>query len=257
VLAFFRIIGQKDVPLEDLKDTLIQIANSYKEVEEKIVDITPKESNALKSILLAKDKLKEGGFASADQYLQESVEWERLAARKPPPPGEDASRWANQHLLTAAAILAVRGQIALMRLRYDDAAVRFEEAASLVPNTEDDDFADTRGAYILEEADAYRLHGMDNGPRNSLEKAVELYRSVLNSENIVKIERFAEGQANLGDTLIKLTENNNDTTQMDEAMAAYKLALNEKAIPLEPAERVQALFGLGATLMNRIARRKR
>src|SRR5450631_4644798 len=71
--------------------------------------------------------------------------------------------------LNAAQTTAQRGDVALTRLRYLDAAQRFAEAAAKVPKGHEDE----RWEYLNEEADALYRQGDEFGDNDSARVAIE------------------------------------------------------------------------------------
>ncbi len=74
--------------------------------------------------------------------------------------------------LNAAQTAAQRGDVALARLGYLDAAQRFAEAASKVPTGNDDE----RWKYLNKEARALSLQGNEFGDNEAARSAIERYR---------------------------------------------------------------------------------
>ena len=105
--------------------------------------------------------------------------------------------------LNIAETSARRGEIALTRLRYAEAADRFAKAAAeLSPNGADDD---KRIAYLDKEADALYQQGDEFGDNAALVSAIERYRRLL---ALMPRERapsnWAAAQNGLGNALLTL-----------------------------------------------------
>jgi hypothetical protein len=115
VLAFFRVLDEAAVPLEQREPRLVEIAEDYKRA---LAEAGPAEGDAPAVADLkakARDALQAGDFERADTLLAEVQA------------AEDAD--IDRRRLEAAATRAQRGDLALARLRYRDAARHFAAAA--------------------------------------------------------------------------------------------------------------------------------
>jgi hypothetical protein len=76
--------------------------------------------------------------------------------------------------LNAAQTTAQRGDVALTRLRYIEAAQHFAKAARLLPQT--DDFSEQKSKYLDDEASALYRQGDEFGDNAALVSAIDRSR---------------------------------------------------------------------------------
>src|SRR4051812_28349584 len=120
LLAFFRIIGDAQVAPERIGERLIEIAERYKGLLVQ-AEARPGDDPVVARLrAAAHTALEQGDLGRADTLFSE-VEQEQDAA-------------LDRQALDAAATRAQRGEIALTRLRYREAAAHFAAAAARVPS---------------------------------------------------------------------------------------------------------------------------
>jgi tetratricopeptide (TPR) repeat protein len=129
VATFFRVMGERKVPTEDLDAKLREIAARHltllKQVE--TVPGADPQLDALKKSAVA--AIGAGDYARAQALLEQAFDADLVAARK-------ALDTANQRYVTAAKTKADLGQLKLSQLQYEAAAREFQTAADLVPASE-------------------------------------------------------------------------------------------------------------------------
>jgi hypothetical protein len=112
--------------------------------------------------------------------------------------------------LNAAQTTAQRGDVALTRLRYLDAAQRFAEAAVKVPQGHEDE----RWKYLNEEADALYQQGDEFGDNAAALSAIERYRRLAGARPRNVFPRdWAMTQMHLGKALETLGEREGGTAR--------------------------------------------
>ncbi|MGA7454472.1 MAG: hypothetical protein WBW73_25535 [Rhodoplanes sp.] len=120
-----------------------------------------------------------------------------------------------------AETIAQRGDIALTKLQYGEAAKRFAEAAAALPA--ESAHQDKRIGYLLKEADALYRQGDEYGDNGALLAAIERQRSLLNLTPRERVPLdWAMTQNNLGNALRRLGERESGTDRLNEAVAAYR-----------------------------------
>ena len=137
--------------------------------------------------------------------------------------------------VNAADTSARRGEIALTRLRYKEAAMHFANAAAVLPQGSAEE--DKRIGYLEREALALYQQGDEFGDNGALLSAVERYKRLvaLTPRERVPLE-WAVTQNNLGTALATLGERESGTAKLEEAVAAYREALKEmtrERVPLD------------------------
>jgi tetratricopeptide (TPR) repeat protein len=123
-----------------------------------------------------------------------------------------------------ASLIADQARIDMMQLRYDSAIAAFAEAAGLVA------FDDTATReHVLAWSNALIAKGTDRADNDSLGRAIDVLRRRL----LPIVPRHADplewagAQNTLGWALTKFGERKGGTTYLQEAVAAYRLALDE------------------------------
>ena len=148
-----------------------------------------------------------------------------------------------------AETIAGRGDIALARLRYSEAARHFANAAAVLHA--ESTYQDQRIGYLEKEADALYRRGDEFGDNGALLAAIERQRSLL---NLLPRERvplaWAMTQTNLGNALLRLGERESGTDRLNEAVAAYREALQEWTRERVPLAWAMTQVNLGVALQN-------
>jgi tetratricopeptide (TPR) repeat protein len=143
-----------------------------------------------------------------------------------------------------AALLAERGWIARLQLRYREAAEFYEQAAKAVAFD-----ALTAWEYVLEAAGAYYAQGDEFGDNGALIEAIALYRSALKGASRVRVPlQWAMVQNNLGNALGMLGDRESGTTRLEEAVKAFRGALKEYTRERVPFDWAMTLNNLGNAL---------
>src|SRR5262249_25066632 len=129
--------------------------------------------------------------------------------------------------VNAAETSARRGEIALTRLRYGEAATHFANAAGLFPPKSAHE--EKRISYLHKEVSALYQQGDELGDNGALLSAIERYKRLV---DVTPRERvpldWALTQNNLGVALSSLGERESGTARLEEAVAAYREALKER-----------------------------
>ena len=142
VLAALDIIAENDIPLELLVVKLVEIAERFKALQRAQSALSSDDPKAATLEAKARKAIDAGELAQADAFFA-LVETEQ------------------SHVLDRAGILAQRGEIALARLRYVEAATHFAKAASVLPPGST--HQDKRIGYITRQASALHQQGEDFG----------------------------------------------------------------------------------------------
>lgn len=229
--AFCRIIGESDIAPERMGDKLIEVAEHYKarlaEVQAKPGD----DPTVARLKTKARGAIEGGDLASADANLAE-VETAQAAS-------------LDRLALEAAETRAQRGDIALIRLRYMEAAEHFAAAAAgLLPEHEEQRFA-----CLGDEAYALFLQGNEFGDNDALVRAIEKLRALLAlcPRGRLPLD-WASTQNNLGIALTTLGERDGDTDRLKEAVVAYRAALEERTRERVPLDWAKTQSNLGGAL---------
>lgn len=221
IAAALHIVGEKDIPQEQLATKLVEIAEQFKTLQASAVaqnGDTPHVTGLKTAAQLA---IEAGDLARADSLLAEVSTTQHAAF-------EEEKRRAVEHLtlisLNEAETNARRAQIALTRLRYVEAAKLFANAAALIPSTSNYD--DKRIEYLRKEQAALFKQGSDLGDNGALNSAIELARQIAASLSEQKApQQWAQAQNSLGIALRFLGERESETAKLEEAAAVLRAAL--------------------------------
>src|SRR5271166_1585006 len=130
---FFRILGKDDVPLEKLPERLTEIAQHFAQTRDTLAALEPDDPQIVAIVAQATEALEAGQLSDADRLLDQAKDLELAALREAQELKKRMQEAEDPHALSAAKMLAGRGDIARTQLRYKDAADQFERAARLVP----------------------------------------------------------------------------------------------------------------------------
>jgi hypothetical protein len=124
VKSALEILGEADVPPERLAAKLVEIAGKYKELQTAAAAQPGDDAKITALKAEAQKAIQDGELGRSDEILAaiEKIQTEAL----------------ERLALNAAQTTAQRGDVALTRLRYLDAAQRFAEAAAKVPQGHED-----------------------------------------------------------------------------------------------------------------------
>jgi len=214
------IIGETDVPSEALGTKLVEIARQLKVPSPLAITELPHDQKFESLISDAEQAFQAGELAKADRLLADA---EREQAEA-----------AERSAVNAANTCARRGQIALVRLRYLEAANHFATAHSkLVPGSVNEGL---RLGYLYEEAAAlyYEGYRSDNA---ALMTALERIGQLLGT-GTGNLTDHLRSQSHIlrGAILNQLGQRKNDTSLLVQGIAATRAALlgiNRERQPLE------------------------
>src|SRR5262245_7517165 len=159
IRAALSILGENDIPPERLAAKLKEIAERFKDLQA-TASAQPGDDPEIAALKTDAQKAIEAGeLAKADALLAD-VETEQ---------GRALDRFA----VDAAETSARRGEIALARLHYAEAAKHFANAAALFPPRSAHE--DKRIRYLKNEASALYRQGDEFGDNGALLSAIERY----------------------------------------------------------------------------------
>jgi tetratricopeptide (TPR) repeat protein len=231
--AALDIVGENNVPPERLAAKLVEIAERFKILQE-TASAQPGDDPKIAALKTdAQKAINAGDLAKADALLLD-VETEQTRA-------------LDRLVVNAAETSARRGEIALIRLRYGEAAKHFAKAAAVFPPQSTHE--DKRIAYLEREAGALYLQGHELGDNGALLSAIERRRRLL---ELIPREReplqWAMTQHYLGITLWRLGQRERGTAKLEEAVAAFREALKERTRERAPLPWAVTQTNLGAAL---------
>ncbi len=150
-VTMLRIVGQQDVPLDKLPQKLAEVAEQYKTAMARVAALDPQDPVTRDLVERAQAAIKAGHLDEADQLLNRAEQAELAAANQAEQLAHQAQAAADQRRLRAAADRGARGDIAMTKQHYLEAAQHFQEAADLVPAGHPDD----KGRLLSAKANAF------------------------------------------------------------------------------------------------------
>jgi tetratricopeptide (TPR) repeat protein len=233
VRAALGILGENDIPPERLAAKLVEIAERFKDLQA-TASAQPGDDPKIAALKIdAQKAIDAADLVKADALLAD-VEAEQRRA-------------LDRLAVNAAETSARRGEIALTRLRYAEAAKHFANAAAAFPANSSHE--DKRISYVQRQANAFYLQGAEFGDNDALLSAIEGFKRLL---EMTPRERaplvWAATQNNLGTALSRIGERQSGTTKLEGAVVAYREALKELARERVPLEWAMTQNNLGAAL---------
>ncbi len=234
IRAALEILGEANILPENYGTKLVDIAERFKSLQE-IASTLPGDSHKTTALKAkAQEAIKAGELAEADALLAQ-VETEQR-------------RFLDLLAANAAETSAERGEIALTRLRYTDAAKHFANAAGTFPP--DSTHEDRRIGYLEREASALYQQGDEFGVNGALLSAIERYKRLVEMMTSERVPLdWARTQMNLGNALATLGERESGTVKLEEAVVAYRAALKDMTRARVPLDWAITQNNLGNALL--------
>ena len=126
VTTFFRVLGERNVAVEDLDTKLREIAARHLTLLKQVETLSGEDPQVASLKKEAVAAIGVGDYARAQALLEQAFDADLVAARK----AQDAT---NRRFVTAAKTKADLGQLKLSQLQYEAASREFQAAADLVP----------------------------------------------------------------------------------------------------------------------------
>ncbi len=227
VLGFFRILKEQEVPLDQMQQKLMEVAQRHMELLARLRALEPDSTAAHALIEQARTLIAQASspadYDQADGLLCQAEEANDPELARAEQIEREAHQAAVRMRRQKAATRAQRAELSLTRLDQLQAAQHFQAAASFIQ--QDDPIA---GAdYLLQSVAALRTHGAEKGEPGRLLQAAALSRTVI--EQHPKPEQplvWALAQHHLGLTLQALGGMGRDeTAPYLESVAALRKAL--------------------------------
>lgn len=211
--SFFKILEQKQVPPEHLDNTLREIANRHKQIQEKLAEFTSEDSeiNAIKK--LVSEALKNGEFERAESLLNEASAHDLKAA-------QELSTLSEEKFLRAAASKSDNAELKKSQLAYDEASDYYQQAAKFVPETRSDVLAD----YLNLFGEALINAGHFNKAEDPFKKSLYLRIKSFGNED----PKVAQSHNNLGTLYMHLGRYHEAENHLKQALSIWENTLGEE-----------------------------
>ena len=196
--TLLRIVGEEDVPLERLSETLNRVAGDYKRLQAQAGVLNPDNPVARGLVERAKTAITAGRLPEARQLLAQARQAQVAAGQEARRLRVQAQVAEDAQLLGAAESAATEGGVAMTERQYDQAAELFRQAAELVPAGH----ADVVTRYVERQAGALYRQGEERGDNAALVDLISIRRKlVLEQKRELAPLDWAEAQMNLGTAL--------------------------------------------------------
>jgi tetratricopeptide (TPR) repeat protein len=234
VRAALDILGEANVSPERLAAKLVEVAEQFKALKATAAAEPGDDSSTTALKADAQKAIDAGDLAKADGLLAQA---------------ETAQKKARDRLvLNLAETSAKRGEIALTRLHYGEAAQHFADAAATF--AADSAYEDKRAAYLERQADALYQQGYEFGDDGALRSAIELQKRLVELfPRARKPVDWTRIQHNLGLQLYTLGARESGTAMLEESVAAYREVLTELSPERTPLDWASAENNLGNSLL--------
>jgi tetratricopeptide (TPR) repeat protein len=235
VRAALGILGENDIPPERLAAKLVEIAERFRDLQATAL-AQPEDSPTIITLKAEGQKAIEAGELTKADALLADVETEQR-------------RSLDRVAVNVSETSSRRGEIALTRLRYAEAANHFANAAGAFPAGSAHE--DKRRDYLSRETDALFLQGQEFGDNNALRSAIERDRQLmdLNPRERMPLE-WAKIQIKLGMALWVLGEREAGTAKLEEAVVSFREALEEMTRERVPLDWATGKNNLGVVLQS-------
>jgi tetratricopeptide (TPR) repeat protein len=240
--GFFAILGREAIPADELKDRLLEIADTHIGMLKRSSVLEGDISLNRQNLLDAEAAIRSGKYDSADKSLEKADQEEQNQIRIAEEEAAKALAAVMRHRERSAAIQQRRGEIRLAQLDYLGANGFFSRALELVSGTGSslEPALTTRQAETL-----YRL-GRDKGDNDALIRALSLFKQT-HSRYLSTMPPAQAGwlEARIGMTLRLLGERQPENADIFGAVEAYRSALSnfQKAGATLEWGRVQVYLG--------------
>ena len=162
--TFFRVLGERKVPIEQLNESLQRIAGEHNDLLRKIASLSGNDPQSNELRKQATTAVKNGNYSQAEDLLNQAMANDEKAAK-------EAADNAQQAQLSVAKTKSELGKLRLAQLQYAAAASIFLEAAQLAPKNE----PLARASYLSEAGKANMQAGNSQNGINQLTQALRLY----------------------------------------------------------------------------------
>jgi tetratricopeptide (TPR) repeat protein len=245
-LTLLRIVGQRDVPFERLPEKLAEVASQYQQAQAQLAALNPQNPLARGLVEKAQAEIMAGNFIKAHELLRQARQVQIAAAQQARALRQQAQAAEDEQLIQAAASSAAEGDLAMTELNYRQAAELFKEAADGVPVGSAHE--DKRIGYLTREADALYRQGDEFGDNDALSATIGRRKQLIELTPRERVPlQWAMTQMSLGTVLRVLGARESGTQRLEEAVAAYRAALEEWTRERVPLDWASTMTELGYT----------
>lgn len=172
IKSFFKILEQKDIPLEDLDSKLRESATLHKQLQAQLQRLLPDDPAVMALREEARQALEAGNFAQVETLLRQAQERDLQAIQE-----QQSSLGKRQ--LSAAATSAELGALKRIQRSYAEGAIHYRQAATVVPRDE----VLTQAGYLYDEGAAWIDAGQYSTAQPPLKHALAIREKVLGPDH--------------------------------------------------------------------------
>ncbi len=219
IRRFFEILGEADVPVEQLQDRMAEIALRHQQLLDEIrtFRVSDPEVQALREAA--------AGQLAADppnhDAARASLDAARILVREK---REVAAKLLVDQQREEAGLVREQAGLEVSRLRRLDAARLYETAAALLPDGD----REARWQNLSEASHQFCITGRDRGDNRALTESIRTGEFALTlADRSGQADDWAATQNNLGIAYQTLGERESGTARLEQAVAVYRAALEE------------------------------
>lgn len=246
VSTFFLVLGEQQVPPDQLLAKLAAIAGNHREMLQWIAEANVDGPGVQSLWDEAIAAIKSGQYAAAEPALGEAEKASLAAANDT---AKNSASATVKLTLSAAAIRATRGELNLTQLRYQDAVDDLRVANEIASGT---NRRSQQLKYLLRYAHALQIQVREKGDEGRLEDLIAAYRESLTLLDLVRKDvpsTWATVQHQLGTALMDLGQRQGRTDLLEQAVSTLELAEEERTRERVPLDWAKTEGNLGSVLL--------
>lgn len=238
--SFFQILREDQVPDDQVRDRLAEIARRHIQLQDQLADLQVADPEIQARIDAAAAALA-ADPPDHDQARARLAEARELRRQK----REAAQMLLDDQSREEARISRRQAELEASVLNRLAAAALYVEAGDLWPDGD----LDQRRSDIFAAAGQLYDHGLYQGDNEALRRATQHYRELLTmTDRLIQPLDWAAIQNNLGNALSILGSRESGPARLEEAVAAYRAALEEITRERVPLEWAMTQNNLGSAL---------
>jgi hypothetical protein len=117
-LTLLRIVGQRDVPFEQVPEKLAEVASQYQQAQAQLAALNPQNPSARGLVEQAQAEIMAGNFIKAHERLRQARQAQIAAAQQARALRQQAQVAEDEQLIQAAASSAAEGDLAMISFRW-------------------------------------------------------------------------------------------------------------------------------------------
>jgi len=225
--TLFELLGTEEVPEEKWPERIAEWVNRYRDLETRLAALELADPQAESLRTQARAAIEAGDLERADALLAQIEQGENLQVAQ------------------FAETRATRGDLAMLRYEYLQAAEHYRSATTLASEAGAAKAAEYRGSYL----DALYQQGEKKMDNAALERLIiEFHADLENTDRAAAPEAWARLQNLLGNVLQTLGRRETSTARLEEAVVAYRAALEEYTRERVPLDWARTQNNLGNVL---------